>query len=937
MKRARNRGVLVAMAGILVVAAVGPAAGATFSDTLLPGGLRLVHSENRGSGLVSIATIVRAGAAWESATTNGAAHYLEHLLFNGTVHRTQEELYRDIDLIGAYANATTRRDHVVFLMVCASEDLDRALEIHTDMLLHSTLPAGKFEKERGIILEEIAGDRSDPETSVGARIDSVFGRGTSYARPVLGTPESIGAMNREAVLDYYHRHYVPENMTVLVTGDVAADRARDAIARHMTAAPSGQAPVETPPRPALRPAVHLVQHEVDRTTLVMRFAPVAAGAEELAALELLVEVLNGDAGRLHTALGRAPELEVGEASARVDIEVDGAHGVVQAGFEPTVPHREVAARLLAAIESVAQSPPGAAELAAVRTRHLVDAALLVDQIHYVAFVRAPLVLHAPLALLGGDPELYDAVDGERLARAAARWLDPSRAAEAVVIGPLPREERLDTDPRTWARDGEPAPADVPPASGGRPVEAAGAARDASAAQAARRDTADAAWEELPHRPDAPRTRTAHAPRRLVLDNGLTVLLMSNPDSRVFAVHLAACGRSAHEPAGQAGIADLLHRMLPHGTARWSRDTLGHLLDRAGVQLKVTDQPWIPYDDYYTSPAFSYIRLETIDTYHLEALHLLAEMVSSPELADEAFEEVQRTALHLASRRAASTRDRARELLREVQWRGSPVARPPLGTSESLAGITADDVRRFHAGYFEPSNLVLAVVTGVEPPAIEEAIAATFGRLGAGAAPGPGTDSVPTSRTAPRHGPIEPPPVTTAPDRRRETLDAEQATLLVGTVFEISESDAAPLDVAIGLLSDRLAFELRERQGLAYSIGAGVTRYGGVARVVASMGTRPENVAIARDGLVEGFRTLAAAPVDDDAVRSVAKSRIGRMRMRQVSRIGQAYAMSMEELQGVPLGTDRAELAAQLEVVPDDVERVARRYLDGAPLVEVIVR
>ena len=157
--------------------------------------------------------------------SSGASHFLEHLLFNGTESRTQEQLYADVDRIGAYNNATTRADHTMYLLLAPAEHLDAALEIQADMLLHSTLPPDKFEKEKGIVLEELGRDVGDP----GHLADTFFTgqpyAGTPYARPVLGSVESIRGLSREAVWAYYKERYRPERMVLVLAGDFQPDEA----------------------------------------------------------------------------------------------------------------------------------------------------------------------------------------------------------------------------------------------------------------------------------------------------------------------------------------------------------------------------------------------------------------------------------------------------------------------------------------------------------------------------------------------------------------------------------------------------------------------------------------------------------------------------------------------------------------------------------------
>ena len=128
----------------------------------LANGLELVLLENHGSPVISATAVVRTGADNETTTSSGASHMMEHLLFNGTERRTQRELYDETDLYGIYNNATTRRFHTDYFVLASKDRIREAMDIQEDMLFHSVFPEEKFEKERGIVLEELGKDILEP-------------------------------------------------------------------------------------------------------------------------------------------------------------------------------------------------------------------------------------------------------------------------------------------------------------------------------------------------------------------------------------------------------------------------------------------------------------------------------------------------------------------------------------------------------------------------------------------------------------------------------------------------------------------------------------------------------------------------------------------------------------------------------------------------------
>jgi len=176
-------------------------------------------------------------------------------------------------------------------------------------------------------------------------------------------------------------------------------------------------------------------------------------------------------------------------------------------------------------------------------------------------------------------------------------------------------------------------------------------------------------------------------------------------------------------------------MLLLGAGPWSGGELAREIDRAGLQIKVTDSPGIPYDDYQTTTEYSFVRVETVDRFYREALAVLGEMIFAPTLGEEALAEAQKEAIPLAERRARSASEESQRLLRRAFYPRSRGAAPALGTAADLARSSVDDVRAFHERYFAPENLVVAIVTGLEPREVVAAARTALGRAPAGRAPG----------------------------------------------------------------------------------------------------------------------------------------------------------------------------------------------------------
>ncbi|MEK7845997.1 MAG: pitrilysin family protein, partial [Nitrospinota bacterium] len=192
---------------------------ATPLNIKLPNGFEVVLIENHQNPVISCVVTVKAGSSYEDFTNSGVSHMLEHLLFNGTEKRTQEKLYKEIDFYGIYNNAHTDTDYTNYIVLSEKSNIEKALDIQSDMLFNSTFPKDKFEKEKGIIINEIVRDTSEPSSLENEFFNLRFFYGTPYNLPAIGIPETIKNMTREQVKEYYERYYIPNNMTATIMGD----------------------------------------------------------------------------------------------------------------------------------------------------------------------------------------------------------------------------------------------------------------------------------------------------------------------------------------------------------------------------------------------------------------------------------------------------------------------------------------------------------------------------------------------------------------------------------------------------------------------------------------------------------------------------------------------------------------------------------------------
>lgn len=190
-----------------------------FSTCTLDNGLKVVVEHMRGVKAAAAGFLVRAGARDESPDVAGVSHFLEHMCFKGTPNRTARQINLDFDRLGGHPNAFTSQDRTFYHAVTRAADVERQIDILADMM-HSTLPEEEFVTEKQTVLNEIAMSKDHLEhLAFDLILEKVFAE-QSLGWPVLGYERTVGPLTRPQMADYFHEHYAPDNMCLIVTGNV---------------------------------------------------------------------------------------------------------------------------------------------------------------------------------------------------------------------------------------------------------------------------------------------------------------------------------------------------------------------------------------------------------------------------------------------------------------------------------------------------------------------------------------------------------------------------------------------------------------------------------------------------------------------------------------------------------------------------------------------
>jgi len=810
--------------------------------------------ENKALPMVGVNVIIKTGSAYETYETSGMSHMLEHLLFNGTTTRTQRELYDATDLIGGYNNANTGDYYTNFMMVMPAEHQITGMEIQSDMLFNSTLPEEKFEKEKGIVLEEIAQSLSKPATQMEYNLAAEMYKGHSLSLPTLGTYATIEHMTREGVNHYYRSTYRPNNMILSAIGNFDSATMLKEINRIYGAASPGS-----------------VFHPEDTVLKTGLQKPNTRGLLPGAWLD---RYYSGEVATLHQIYGLPDELsnefvllfEMGLKAVKKSIEpelkemwpgtVEGLS--VELHISPIANYVDM--KLNLKNESAVKEISAQLNKLASKAKFKIPATTL-----------ASLATKEKTAFLQNveKPHMFGIYNAFDLA---------VRGIDGVLD--LPTEKEFST-----------------------------------AARKLKYFRLDMTPSVIFHHAKSTDTEEKKGEIKTSLiqgsEKGMGLIVRQNPGSELLAIHYLFKFKSAYEAEYGKEAAKYLHDCFGQ---RMKSESKMAQSQQYGLKFTVNDNPWIPMDNIYLHPDFGYIRVEGLANDLEGAISFLNREMNYFVPTIEEFKIAQgkfsQSMMHGGKDKA---KDRFDALVDSVLY-GSVAQNEEQELSyESLVA--------FNAKYFEANNRIVSVVS----PESEDLVTSQLLKSTSNkpSITFPFTDkSYLTQKTA---------------TSVELAGGGERSYLFWGFVKDIEAGDEAAIKALGLILSDKIVFDVREKQGMAYRMTATANVRKDKALFYISLGTRPQNT----DVLVPQFPNLMSQAIlgelSEDDVQKTINMYLGRMMFRRLSSINQAYYLGTSLFFEHDMNHDQEFLDALKKVTLDDVNRVAEKYLKAENPISIIVR
>ena len=819
----------------------------------LNNGMEVLLIENKALPMVGVNVVIKTGSAYETYETSGMSHMLEHLLFNGTTSRTQRELYDATDLIGGYNNANTGDYYTNFMMVMPAEHKIAGMEIQADMLFNSILPEEKFEKEKGIVLEEIAQSLSKSATQMEYNLAAELYKGHSLSLPTLGTYATIEHMTRDDVNHYYTSTYRPNNMILSAIGSFDTATMLEDIKRIYGAAAPGSVfrPTDsilktgmTKPYPAPLANAGWLDRYYGGEVPTLHQIYTLEGDHPQGFLQLLEMALKDNQPEIENDLKEAWPETVDGFSIQMHSSPIANYVELKLNLKTENHINEISKALNRAIKKT-KFKIASTTLASMATKEKTAFLQNVEKPHMFGIYNA-----YDLAVLG--------IDGV---------LDlPTPHDFSLAAGAL-KYFKLNMQPTVIFHHAETA------------------------------ETAGVSGEI--------KTSLVQSPEK-----GMGLIVRQNPGSELLAIHYLFKYKSAHEAEHGKEAAKYLHDCF--GQRMKSTEKLAQS-QKFGLKFTVNDNPWIPMDNIYLHPDFGYIRVEGLANDLPGTIAFLNAEMNGFMPTEEEFKIAQgkfsQSMMH-------GGKDKAKDLFNSI------VDSTLYGTitAENEMSLTYANLVKFASIYFAPENRLVSVVS----PQPEELVSKLI-------LTGIKSPSKTYPMTDKSYVKLDTPVYVDLPG------GGERSYLFWGFVKEIEAGDEAALKALGLILSDKITFDVREKQGMAYRMTATSSVLDNKALFYISLGTRPQNAEL----LLPQFESLMSkqtlGELTEGAVQKTINMYLGRMMFRRLSSINQAYYLGTSLFFENDMNHDQAFLDALKAVTLEDVTGVADKYLSAENAISIVVR
>ncbi|MDH3215358.1 MAG: insulinase family protein, partial [Candidatus Krumholzibacteria bacterium] len=650
--------------------------------SVLPNGLTVLVQEDRSNPVVAINVWFGVGSVNESDDTTGLAHFQEHMVFKGTKRHGVGDIANLIKSAGGNLNAATSYSYTMYYVVLPAPAFSLGLDVQADAMMNSTFDPNEFKKERLVVIDEARMYDDTPDAYMFYRMMELGYKIHNYRRPIAGYEKVVSQFTRDQLVDFYHRYYRPANAVLTVVGDVDQNTATAEIERIYGGWKNGRVHVSESPAepPQTEFRFQPRQGSVDHAYMGIGFHVPSILDADYPALEMLSTLLgSGKSSRLYRHVIEKKQLAT---TARSTLLAERWPGYFMF-FASTVGNEwtNMCDAVLEELTRFQHEPAAEDEL--LKARRQVQK-MMYNELETVEGQASNLGYYQLL----GDYRLADehreairAVTPEQIMSVARKYFIPGNCS---VVSYLP--DRADTIEPT--RD---------------EVEDLFVKKMNSFS--ATKVRATPGWGSDKGKQQEPEASAVEGPiatkpmmKRLVLDNGVVVLVKRRTTVPTVSMLTVFQGGSRLDPPGKSGLSMLATRALLKGTRSYSGDDIVNTIEGLGGSV-----------DTISSFDVTGALLSVLSEYVDDALPVYKELIREPAFSGKKVEgEKARLLKELAKRHDHPIYVTIDELFANV-FGDHPYAYPFVGEDSQLAALSDRDCVEWYKTILTPKNIVAVFV------------------------------------------------------------------------------------------------------------------------------------------------------------------------------------------------------------------------------------
>jgi zinc protease len=851
-----------------------------YTKFVLKNGLTVLVHEDHKLPVVAVNTWYHVGSKNETPGKTGFAHLFEHLMFSGSENFDKTYISAMLGIGATSLNGTTSNDRTNYFQNVPTSMLDYALFAESDRMGHllGVLDQKKLDLQRGVVQNEKRQGENQPYGVLREILPpNLYPPGHPYSWPVIGSMKDLDAASMADVREWFKTYYGPNNVVLVLAGDITPEVARQKAEKYYGDIPPGPPLVKHQAWVGKREGTHrlVAQDRVPQARLYRIWNVPGDNTPEAALLDLGAQVLGGGkTSRLYQRLVFRDQTATSATASNDTNEIAGSFDLTLTA-RPGGDLRQVEKAADEELRGLLRTGPTAEELQLARTVILAQYARVTER---VGGFGGKSDLLASCMTYTGNPDCYKV------------YLQRIKAATPETV----RKAMND-----WLADGD-FVLDIQPYAAGP-------------ASAASLDRSKGAPLGQPEALKLPPMQSA------VLANGLKVVLAESHAAPVVNLSLLVEGGYAADPADLPGLTSLTLRMMDEGTTHRSAMRLAAELEGLGASVSTSAN----LDGVF-------VNLNTLKATLPRALDVYADMVLHPAFAAADLERIRKEQLAGIQREKTNPQTMAMRVLPALLYgKDHGYAHPASGTEAAVGRTTRDDLVRYHDAWFRPGNATLLVVGDTTLAAITPLLEKAFaGWSGGAAAPARRVGQAAAADKTAVY-------LMDRPGAQQSVIYGAQL------IDPVTPRDRVQLQVVNGIFggtfSSRINMNLREDKHWSYGVSSQVSPAVGQRMFLTRSPVQPDKTREALQELVREYGDIAGAkPIAGPELREAQEREALGLpgSFETASQLSNAYANVLQYR--LPPDYYNTYTPTVMALTPEQANALARRTIVPGRLVWVVV-